>query len=256
MTVREQLLEVSGLNLSKKLSTMGDGEFNDYVQVLNSFVAEFPEQEENIKSALGEKDYLSFSKNLAVVKDELVSIHADSLADDCSKQMNEITSVNHEKLEAYVTNFLSVLTMLSIDIQMAILKDKKDTEPAKKTDKQQTGEKHILAVDDSAFILGILRNILNSPRYKLTCVTNANDALKFISNHRPDLFILDIEMPKINGYELAKNIKESGQTGPIIFLTANATKEYLIRAVNAGAVDFIVKPVDKDHVLARIAKHI
>jgi DNA-binding response OmpR family regulator len=63
-------------------------------------------------------------------------------------------------------------------------------------------------------------------------------------------------MPKLDGYDLAKKIKESGHTAPIIFLTANATKEYVIKAVNSGAVDFIVKPPNTEYVLARIAKHI
>jgi DNA-binding response OmpR family regulator len=116
--------------------------------------------------------------------------------------------------------------------------------------------KCILAVDDSAFILGILKNILIEAGYKLTCVTSSADALRYLLKNRPDLFILDIEMPQINGYELAEKIREVGQSAPIIFLTANSTKEYLIKAVSSGAVDFIVKPINKEHVLSRIAKHI
>jgi PleD family two-component response regulator len=258
MTVREQLLGISGLNIAKRLTTMGDSELNEYVNTLNSFAEEFPAQEENIKNALGEKDYLSFSKNLAVVKDLLVDIHADTLADDCLTQINELTSVNHEKLEAYMTKFLSVLTMLSIDIQMAMLNDgnvRKDKRPANYVNKPGAEKRSILAVDDSAFILGILKNILQVG-YKFSCVISGDDALRYLQNHRPDLFILDIEMPKLDGYELVKKIRENGHTAPVIFLTGNGTKEYVIRAVKAGAVDFITKPVDKDQVLARIAKHI
>jgi CheY-like chemotaxis protein len=259
MTVRKQLLEILQLNISTQLMKMGDSELDEYVQALNSFIERFPTQEANIKNTLGEKDYLSLFKNLATVKDLLVQIHADTLADDCLKQISGLTTkVNHEKIETFVTHFLSALTMLSIDIQMAIFEDNasKNKQSKKPTNKPRTGEISILAVDDSPFILGMLRNILQGAGYKLTCVTSGADALKFIQNHRPDLFILDIEMPKIDGYELTKIIKENGHTAPVIFLTGNGTREYVIKAVKAGAVDFIAKPIDKDHVLERIAKHI
>jgi FixJ family two-component response regulator len=63
-------------------------------------------------------------------------------------------------------------------------------------------------------------------------------------------------MPRIDGYELVKKIREGGHTAPVIFLTGNATREHVIKAVKSGAVDFITKPVDKDQVLKRIARHI
>jgi CheY-like chemotaxis protein/HPt (histidine-containing phosphotransfer) domain-containing protein len=260
MTVREQLLEIPQLNIASRLMRMGDSELNEYVQALNSFIEKFPAQETIIKNTLGEKDYRSLIRNLTAVKDLLVQINADNMADNCQKQIDELTTeANHEKIETFVTQFLSTLTMLSIDIQMAVFKDETGlvkVNHTKTTDKPGTGEISILAVDDSPFILGILRNILQDAGYKLTCVTSGADALKFILNHRPDLFILDIEMPIINGYELTKLIRENGHTAPVIFLTGNGTKEYVIQAVKAGAVDFIAKPIDKDHVLKRIAKYI
>jgi CheY-like chemotaxis protein len=259
MTVREQLLEISELNIAKRLMQMNEGELHEYVQKLNSFVEEFPAHEVNIKKALSDKDYLSLSKNLVFIKDMLISIYADALADDCLKQINGFTDIKHEKIEAYITYFLSMLTMLSIDIQMAILKDENVLEnkrPAKVANDPEIEHKTILAVDDNAFFLDMLKNILIDSEYKLTCVVSSRDALKFIQNHRPSLFILDIEMPQLNGYELAKKIKEAGHTSPIIFLTANATKEYVVDAVNAGGVDFIVKPPNKEYVLSRIAKYI
>jgi CheY-like chemotaxis protein len=256
--IKERLRELSELNANKFIR-MSEGDLDEYIKVLNSFVEEFPTLESDAKSALMEKNYPSLSKKLTVIHDLLVQIHADSLSEECLKQMNGILSAKHEKIEAFLTYFLSVLTMLSIDIQMAILKDRdalQDAQIEKIQKEMEHKTKTILAVDDSAFILGILKNILIEAGYKLTCVTSSADALRFVNKNRPDLFILDIEMPQLNGYELAEKLREAGQSAPIIFLTANSTKEYLIKAVNAGAVDFIVKPIDKDHVLSRIAKHI
>jgi CheY-like chemotaxis protein len=259
MTVKERLLEISDLNIAFRLRTMSESDLEGYVKVLNSFVEEFPALEQDAKKALAENNNSSLSKKLAVMHDLLVQIHADALSEECLKQMNGLLSAKHEKIEAFLTYFLSVLTMLSIDIQMAILKDRDALQGVQieKIKKEMSSEtKSILAVDDSAFILGILKNILIEAGYKLTCVTSSADALRFLNKNRPDLFILDIEMPQLNGYELAEKIREIGQSAPIIFLTANSTKEYLIKAVTAGAVDFIVKPINKDHVLSRIAKHI
>jgi CheY-like chemotaxis protein len=259
MAIKKQLLGISELDIKKRLIRMSSPEFDEYVRMLNVFVEEFPAQEARVKKALEERDYTALSRNLGVIKDTLAKIHADSLVADCVKQMNGLNKVKHEKIEAFLAYFLSVVTMLSIDIQMAVIKNEQDPEEekgVKDADKAETDKGCILAVDDSAFSLGLLKNILRESEYKLTCVTSGNDALKFLRNHRPSLFILDIEMPQLDGYELAEKIKESGHKAPIIFLTANATKEYVVKAVNSGGVDFIVKPPEKEYVLARIAKHI
>jgi CheY-like chemotaxis protein len=81
-------------------------------------------------------------------------------------------------------------------------------------------------------------------------------ALKFLQNHRPDLFILDIDMPGMDGYELARKIREANQNAPILFLTGNAKKEYVFEAIRVGASDFILKPIDREIVLKRIGKFI
>jgi CheY-like chemotaxis protein len=259
MTMKEQLLGIPELNITEKLIRMDDSELDEHVRLLNSFVDKFPKQEENIKHALGKKDYPVLSENIMVVKDLLVQINADTLANECLQHLNEFTTANHEKIETYVTHFLFALTMLSIDIQMATLKGEqgwKNQRPKKTAVKAEDGEISILAVDDNALSLGMLKNILEDTEYKLTCVISSRDALKFLQNHQPDLFILDIEMPQLDGYELAKKIREGGQTAPIIFLTANATNDSFVKAVNAGAVDFIVKPPNKKYVLARIARYI
>jgi CheY-like chemotaxis protein len=259
MAIREQLLEISGLNIGNKLMLMGDNDLNGYLRVLNSFVEKFPACETDLKKALGQKDYVTFIKSLATVKDLLVQIHAESLVEDCLAQINKLANVNHKNLESFITHLLSALTTLSIDIQMAILKDGKFREynrPGGIANRQRNRRTSILAVDDSAFILGMLKNIFLETRHTITCVTNGSDALKYLIDHYPDLFILDIEMPKIDGYELVKKIREGGHTAPVIFLTGNATREYVLKAVDSGVVDFITKPVEKDQVLERIDRHI
>ena len=114
--------------------------------------------------------------------------------------------------------------------------------------------KKILAVDDADIILHILNTFLRGGQYKLTSTTSGVAALSFLKKHRPDLFILDIEMPGMDGYELAQKIRAGGQTAPIIFLTGNSTEESVIKAMQVGAADFIAKPINKVKLLERIAK--
>jgi CheY-like chemotaxis protein len=261
MICKERLLEISELKLAG-IQQMDKKKLNNYVNSLNSFVEGFPELEEKAKSSLGAKDYASLSKCLADVRDLLEAIHAGEMADECTKQIKNIKTVKHEKLEAFMTYFLTSLSMLSIDIQMAELKEQENgtAAPSKRKPAAKVSEskekKTILAVDDTPFFLTTLKKILQDTEYKLICVTSGSDALKFLEKHHPDLLLLDIEMPEMNGYELAAKIRESGEKARIVFLTGNAKRENVVKAVEAGAADFIVKPVNKNGVLAKINKYI
>ena len=261
MICKERLLAISELKLAG-IQNMDESKLKNYVKSLNSFTDGLPELEERIKAALESKDYPSLAKCLADIRDLLTAIHAGDMADECTKQIKELKGVKHEKLEAFMTYFLTSLSMLSIDIQMAELKEQENETaapskqtPAVKVD-QPTVEKTILAVDDTPFFLTTLRKILQDTEYKLICVTSGSDALKFLEKHHPDLLLLDIEMPEMNGYELAAKIRGSGEKARIIFLTGNAKKDNVVKAVEVGAADFIVKPVNKEGVLAKIEKYI
>jgi CheY-like chemotaxis protein/HPt (histidine-containing phosphotransfer) domain-containing protein len=252
----ERLLDISELNLAGKIEQMKEDELNAYLELLNTFTDNFPLQEEKINEALRAKDNDAFVKQLSEVKDILEKIYADEMAQDCAKQIGSIGSTSPEKIEAYMRYFLSTLSMLSIDIQMAQQKTDATAIISEKQDEDITSDARILAVDDTAFFLTILKKILQDTKYKLTCVSSGRDALKYLEKSQPDIFLLDIEMPGMDGYELAARIKESGQKAPIIFLTGNAKKEYLAKAVKVGAVDFIIKPINKDVLLGRIRKYL
>jgi len=258
MTIRERLLGISELNIEQKLMHMRGGQLDEYVQTLNMFVDSYPTLEEELKEALEEKDYFSFSGCLSDIRDMLVNIRADELAEECLKLINGLASIKHEKIEARTTFLLSVLTMLSIDVQMAVHKPDEDEQLVEYDMPYipETGKKSILAVDDNAFFLDTLKSALHDTEYKLICVNSGISAMRFLQNHSPDLFILDIEMPEMDGYELAQKIRGYGKKAPIIFLTGNSTKECVMKALTMGAADFIVKPITKNQVLERIRRHL
>jgi CheY-like chemotaxis protein len=116
-------------------------------------------------------------------------------------------------------------------------------------------QKIILAVDNSAFFLRTLELMLKGSGYKVICVNSGKAALEFLKKRRPpSLFIFDIEMPLLNGYDLAKRVQELGYKVPIIFLTGNAKEEHIREAARVGAADYIVKPLNKEQVMERINK--
>jgi len=115
--------------------------------------------------------------------------------------------------------------------------------------------KIILAVDDMPEILSFVNSALKS-HYKVIAVPSGKTALKVLETQTPDLFILDIDMPEMDGYELAERIKymlKYKQT-PLIFLTGNSTREHISKAMAIGCDDFIVKPSNHEYLLTKVGK--
>ena len=251
MLDKERLLEISELD-GARIEQMDESQLNDFTTAINAFIDGFPAQGENVKNALKLKDLDVLAKSLLAVHDMLRQICADSLADLCSTQLNAMDDVQHVDLQAFVTDVLKAASTLSIDLQMLEYQESSpiDATPA------PAGKNTILAVDDQHFFLNTIKVMLQDSGYKLTCINSGASALNYLQINQPDLFIFDIEMPEMDGYELARRVRASGRSAPIIFLTGNSTKEYVIKAMQAGADDFVVKPVSKDQLLKRIGKYI
>lgn len=115
--------------------------------------------------------------------------------------------------------------------------------------------KSIVAVDDSAIVLRMLTKVLDKK-----CVfhgfTDGYRALEFLRVKSVDLIILDIDMPKISGFEMLAQIKKLDHLKdvPVIFLTSNSEKSHVIKAVESGASDYVVKPIEEDILLSKLDK--
>ena len=115
----------------------------------------------------------------------------------------------------------------------------------------------VLAVDDMPESLSFIGNVLKN-HFKVFRVTNGKTALKVLNTQTINLIILDIDMPDMNGCELAERIrkmKDYTQT-PIIFLSGNTTREYVMRAKQVGAADYLIKPTNYETLLTSTIKHI
>jgi putative two-component system response regulator len=94
--------------------------------------------------------------------------------------------------------------------------------------------------------------------YVVSTATNGAKALKFLTVRTPDLILLDVNMPEMNGYEVCRIIKENEQwkTIPVIFLTARTQTEDIVKGFEAGSVDYVTKPFNHYELEARIITHL
>ncbi len=118
--------------------------------------------------------------------------------------------------------------------------------------------KKILIVDDLPSNLTILGNVLNAAAYKVLPVSSGAQALRLLENHQPDLMLLDIRMPVMDGYELCERIKTmpQHQRTPVLFISANDDIGSKVKAFAVGGLDYISKPFEEAEVLARVGTHL
>ncbi|MFN6475896.1 response regulator [Nostoc sp. DedQUE07] len=116
----------------------------------------------------------------------------------------------------------------------------------------------ILVVDDTTTNLEIVFNILSNAGFKVLTENDGEKALKQVEFQLPDLILLDVMMPGIDGFETCKRLKENSATCdiPVIFMTANSDTHSKVKGLNIGAVDYITKPFHEEELLARIKTHL
>ena len=115
----------------------------------------------------------------------------------------------------------------------------------------------ILVIDDDKANLSLAQALLDA-QYRIAACTSGAAALKYLERHRPDLILLDINMPVMDGYEVMERLRANTATKsiPVIFLTADNLAETEIKCFQMGALDFVVKPFVPDILLSRVCKTI
>ncbi|MCL1475186.1 hybrid sensor histidine kinase/response regulator [Argonema antarcticum] len=116
----------------------------------------------------------------------------------------------------------------------------------------------ILVVDDNQNNVQVLFNFLTESGFKVLVARNGQSAINKAEYSLPDLILLDVIMPGMDGFETCQRLKASEATKdiPVIFMTALADTENKVKGFNAGAVDYITKPFQQDEVLARVRTHL
>ncbi len=116
----------------------------------------------------------------------------------------------------------------------------------------------VLIVDDIPSNIEFVINVLQLENLNYLAASNAEEALNVLENNIPDLILLDISMPGMDGYELCRRLKQDAATRdiPVIFLTARVQKDDILKGFKLGAVDYIVKPFNYKELVLRVKAHL
>jgi two-component system OmpR family response regulator len=110
----------------------------------------------------------------------------------------------------------------------------------------------ILVVDDEEPIRDLVSSALRFAQFEVTVAASGIQALKAVSLSSPDLIVLDITMPQLDGWEVCRRLRRDGDTTPVIFLTARDEPDEKVRGLRLGADDYLTKPFSLEELIARI----
>ncbi|MGJ8663054.1 MAG: response regulator transcription factor, partial [Marinicella sp.] len=114
----------------------------------------------------------------------------------------------------------------------------------------------ILAVDDNPDSLNLLNQALSAQHYTVLVADSGHRALEILSKTHPSLVLLDAIMPQMDGFETCQQIKQKQPNLPVIFMTGLSETSHIVKGLAAGAVDYLVKPLNHEELLARVKVHI
>jgi PleD family two-component response regulator len=114
----------------------------------------------------------------------------------------------------------------------------------------------ILVVDDDDFQHKMIAKILGTETYDLTFATSGTEAMNILRHSRPDLILMDVQMPDVDGLEMTLRIKGTPQFSriPVMMISGKSEGNVVLNCLKAGAVDFVVKPFDRETLKAKVAK--
>jgi len=110
----------------------------------------------------------------------------------------------------------------------------------------------ILIVDDSTINNMLLQDILEAEGYEVYSALNGKEALQVLETHSPGMILLDLMMPEINGFDLLKKLREEKLNIPVIVISAYNSEDYIKKAMELGALDYMLKPVKGMELIKRI----
>ena len=116
----------------------------------------------------------------------------------------------------------------------------------------------VMIVDDTQLNIDILRKVLAPEGYSIVVETSGDAALRVAPRVKPDVILLDVKMPKIDGFETCRRLKEHDATRdiPVIFITAKTDADAMLEGFHVGGLDYITKPFCFEEVRARVRTHL
>jgi len=119
-------------------------------------------------------------------------------------------------------------------------------------------KKRILIVEDTKTIVMVERLMLAGQNYDIDIACNGREGLEKVRSQKPDLVLLDIMMPEMDGIEVCRQLKSSSETRhiPVVMVTTKGEPERVEQAFVAGCDDYLTKPIDKIELISKVSKHL
>jgi two-component system response regulator MprA len=111
---------------------------------------------------------------------------------------------------------------------------------------------HVLVTDDERSVRSAVRRALTLEGYRVTEAEDGARALDVVATDRPDAIVLDVMMPELDGYQVCRTLRDSGDSTPILMLTARDEIDQRVKGLDSGADDYLVKPFALEELLARL----
>ncbi|MCL2690302.1 MAG: diguanylate cyclase [Chitinispirillia bacterium] len=261
--VHAQYLEIEAESILN--SVKNDPEYTLARKLMKQFVSDILSLSIAMQKA---QNSIKKDENEEVIN-EIIESHAD-IAKNASMVGSLINSGEYEKAQKMITGMTEDKTEVMMFRLLDLITSGKygEAESVANVLKEKHVEainqfvgvdlsKKILAVDDMPEMLSFINNALKK-HYKVFAVPSAKTAVKVMDVQKPDLFILDIDMPEMNGFQLAEIIRGKPEfaNAPIIFLTGNSSRDCVVKAMAAGGNEFIVKPTTHENLLTKTGKFI
>src|SRR5579883_811535 len=120
------------------------------------------------------------------------------------------------------------------------------------TDARQRPDARLLVVEDEPNILELLSASLRYAGFDVVTAAAGTEAVQAAQRHRPDLIVLDVMLPDMDGFDVVRRLRSGGARVPVVFLTARDATEDKIRGLTLGGDDYVTKPFSLEEVIARI----
>lgn len=225
--------------------------YQAYFNALNEFIYasdDFLTGHTPFKILYDEKVRKAFLSEIKDIKKTVVSLGLLDLTSTLTELDYEAYNGSMGSLTGWLTKFREELAHMVGYINTARIIHR----PVPQVDEKPI----ILAVDDKPELLTAIISVLED-KYRVMAVTDGKNALKVIEKHSPELFLLDIEMPGMDGYELAELIRMDTKyiKTPILFLTGVNTRESVMTAITNGGNDYLLKPVDSNLLINKLSQY-
>jgi CheY-like chemotaxis protein len=168
----------------------------------------------------------------------------------------DIDAVENEKINDFIFS-LHISKPFNRDELKSVVEEFIETKKDSSLENTTSNQK-IVIIDDKVENLTLFRDILKSYKYDIEVSSSGMEAFDTIKRFHPDLILLDVVMPQMDGFEVLEKLKRDKSTRdiPVIFLTANNSSEDIVKGFESGVVDYVAKPFHPRELIARVDTHL